>query len=91
MEGILDRTKRLFENKRKCREGIATLHSTTFVSQKFCKSLTVIETYKNTIGRAVSTTCPNCNLEEETPNHNVGECVFSKNFKRKFFEKEKTE
>ena len=44
MEAILDRTKGLFENQRKCRVGIDTLHSSTFVSQKFCKSLLVIAT-----------------------------------------------
>ena len=73
MEGILDRTKGLFENKRKCRVGIAMLHSTTFVSLEFCKSL---QKHKNTIGCEVSTACPHYNLEEETPDHNVEECVF---------------
>ena len=34
MEDILDTMIGLFENKRKCGVGIATLHSTTPVSQK---------------------------------------------------------
>ena len=38
----------------------------------------------------VSSTCPKCNLEEETPNHYVGECTFYQTLRKKVFGKEKT-
>ena len=34
MENILDRTKGLLENKKKCRMGFAPVNSTTFEAQK---------------------------------------------------------
>ena len=49
-----------------------------------------LQKHRNTIGLEVSTTCPKRNLEEETRNHNVGECVFYQNFERKVLEKKKT-
>ena len=32
--------------------------------------------HRKTIGYDVSLTCPKCNMEEETPNHHVGECNY---------------
>ena len=37
----------------------------------------------------VSSTCPKCNLEEETPNHHVGECTYYQALRKKVFGKEK--
>ena len=38
----------------------------------------------------VSSTCPKCNLEEEIPNHHVGECFYYQALRIKVFGKEKT-
>ena len=32
-----------------------------------------LQKHKSTMGHGVWSTCPECNLEEETPNHHVGE------------------
>ena len=37
----------------------------------------------------VPSTCPKCNLEEETPNHHVGECTYYQALRIKVFGKEK--
>ena len=42
-----------------------------------------------TMGHDVSLTCPKCNLEEETPNHPVGECTYYQALQKKIFGKEK--
>ena len=41
------------------------------------------------MGHDVSSTCPKCNLEEETPNHHVGECIYNQALRKKVFGKEK--
>ena len=77
MEGILDRTKGLYENKRKCGAGITTLTQQLLCLKrlKLNEVLQVLtghwnlQKHRSTIGHEVSTTCPKCNLEEETPNH----------------------
>ena len=92
MEGIVDRTKGLFENKRKRRVGIATLYSTTFVSQKFCKSLHVIATYRNT-RRPLDVKCGQHALtatwEKKLLITMLGTVFSTKNFDRNFLEKKK--
>ena len=35
-----------------------------------------LQKHRCTMGHDVSSTCPKCNLEEETPNHHVGECTY---------------
>ena len=42
------------------------------------------------MGHDVSSTCPKCNLEEETLNHHVGECTYYQALRKKVFGKEKT-
>ena len=46
--------------------------------------------HRCTMGHDVSSTCPKCNLEEETPNHHVGECTYYQAVREKVFGKEKT-
>ena len=41
------------------------------------------------MGHDVSSTCPKCNLEEETPNHHVGERIYYQALRKKVFGKEK--
>ena len=41
------------------------------------------------MGHDVSSTCPKCNLEEETPNHHVGECTYYQALRKKVFGKKK--
>ena len=48
-----------------------------------------LQKHRKTIGHDVSSTCPKCNLEEETPNHHVGECSHYQAL-RKVFGEEKT-
>ena len=101
MENILNRTKGLLENKRKCRIGFAPVYSTTFEAEKtYCrinKLLQVLTGHCNlqkhrcTMEHDVSSTCPKCNLEEETPNHHVGECSYYQALRKKVFGKEKTQ
>ena len=38
----------------------------------------------------VSSTCPKCNLEEETPNHHVGDSTYYQALRKKVFGQEKT-
>ena len=47
-----------------------------------------LQKYRNTSARVVSTTCPKCNLEEETQSHHMGDCVFYQKLQRKIFGKE---
>ena len=49
-----------------------------------------LQKHRCTVGHDVSSTCPKCNLEEETPNHHVGECVYYQALRKKVFGKEKT-
>ena len=42
------------------------------------------------MGHDVSSTCPKCNLEEETPNHHVGKCTYYQAPRKKVFNKGKT-
>ena len=37
------------------------------------------------MGHDVSSICPKCNLEEETPNHHVGECTYYQALRMKIF------
>ena len=78
MEGISYRTK----DRLRTKESVEWA-SPRFTQRLVClKSLQVLtghsnlQKHRNTIGREVSTTCPNCNLEQETPNNSGGECVF---------------
>ena len=41
------------------------------------------------MGHYVSSACPKCNLEDETPNHHVGECTYNQALRKKVFGKEK--
>ena len=41
------------------------------------------------MGHDVSSTCPKCNLEKETPNHHVGECTYYQALRMKVFGTEK--
>ena len=47
-----------------------------------------LQKHRCTMGHDVSSTCPKCNLEEETPNHHVAECTYYQAL-RKVFGKEK--
>ena len=49
-----------------------------------------LQKHRSTMGQDVSSTCPKCNLKEETPNHHVGECTFYQALRMKVFGKEKT-
>ena len=49
-----------------------------------------LQKHRCTMGHGVSSTCPKCNLEEETPNHHVGECTYHQALRKKVFGKEKT-
>ena len=49
-----------------------------------------LQKHRKTIGHDVSSTCPKCNLEKETPNHHVGECSYYQALRKKVFGKEKT-
>ena len=48
-----------------------------------------LQKHRCTMGHDVSSTCPKCNLEEETPNHHVGECTYYQVLRKKVFRKEK--
>ena len=48
-----------------------------------------LQKHRCTVGHDVSSTCPKCNLEEETPNHHVGECTYYQALRKKVFGKEK--
>ena len=45
---------------------------------------------KKTTGRAESSLCPKCSLEDETPNHHVGNCKLYQDIRVKYFEITKT-
>ena len=49
-----------------------------------------LQKHRSTMGHDVSSTCPKCNLKEETPNHHVGECTYYQALRMKVFGKEKT-
>ena len=49
-----------------------------------------LEKHRCTMGHDVSSACLKCNLEEETPNHLVGECTYYQALRKKAFGKEKT-
>ena len=42
------------------------------------------------MGHDVSSTCPKCDLEEETPNHHVGESTYYQALRMKVFGKKTT-
>ena len=44
-----------------------------------------LQRHKKTTGRAESSLCPKCSLEDETPNHHVGNCKLYKNIRVKYF------
>ena len=44
-----------------------------------------LQRYKKTAGRAESSLCPKCSLENETPNHQVGNCKLYKDIRVKCF------
>ena len=49
-----------------------------------------LQKHRSTMRHDVLSTCPKCNLEEETPNHHVGECTYYQALRKKVFGKEKT-
>ena len=49
-----------------------------------------LQKHRCTMGHNVSSSCPKCNLEEETPHHHVGECTYYQALRKKVFGKEKT-
>ena len=75
--------------------GFAPVNSTTSEAQILNEALQVLTGHSNlhkhrcTVGHDVSSTCPKCNLEEETPNHDVGECIYYQDLRKKVFGKEK--
>ena len=97
MENILDRTKGLLENKKKCRMGFAQLTQRLLRLKRprINKVLQVLtghcnlQKHRSTMGHDVSSTRPKCNLEEEIPNHHVGECTYYQSLRKKVFGKEK--
>ena len=44
-----------------------------------------LQRYKKTAGRAESSLCPKCCLEDETPNHHVGNCKLYQDIRVKYF------
>ena len=44
-----------------------------------------LQRYKKTTGRAESSLCPQCSLEDETPNHHVGNCKLYQDISVKYF------
>ena len=46
--------------------------------------------HRCTMGHDISSTCPKCNVEEETPNHHVRECTNYQALRKKVLGKEKT-
>ena len=49
-----------------------------------------LQKHWSTMGHDVSSACPKCNLEEEIPNHLVGECTYFHALRKKAFGKEKS-
>ena len=46
--------------------------------------------HKKTTGRAESSLCPKCSLEDETPNHHIGNCKLYQDIRVKYFRITKT-
>ena len=44
-----------------------------------------LKRHKRTTGRAESSLCPKCNLEDETPNHHVRNCKLYQDIRVKYF------
>ena len=44
-----------------------------------------LERHKKTTGRAEPSLCPKCSLEDETPNHHVGDCKIYQDIRVKYF------
>ena len=44
-----------------------------------------LQRHKKTTGRAVSSLCPKCSLQDETPNHRVGNCKLYQDVRVKYF------
>ena len=44
-----------------------------------------LQRHKKTTGRAESSLCPKCSLEDETPNHHVGNCKLYQDIRVKYF------
>ena len=44
-----------------------------------------LQRYKKTTGRAESSLCPKCSLEDVTPNHHVGNCKLYQDIRVKYF------
>ena len=49
-----------------------------------------LQRHKKTTGRAESSLCPKCSLEDETPNHNAGNCKLYQDILVKYFGLTKT-
>ena len=49
-----------------------------------------LQRHKKTTGRAESSLCPKCSLEDETPNHHVGNCKVYQDIRVKYFGTTKT-
>ena len=49
-----------------------------------------LQRHKKTTGRAETSLCPKCSLEDETPNHHVGNCKLYQDIPVKYFENTKT-
>ena len=49
-----------------------------------------LQRHKKTTSRAESSLCPKCSLEDETPNHHVGNCKLYQDFRVKYFGTTKT-
>ena len=49
-----------------------------------------LQRHKKTTGRAESSLCPKCSLEDETPNHHVGNCEVYQDIRVKYFGTTKT-
>ena len=45
-----------------------------------------LQRHKKTTGCAASSLCPKCSLEDETPNHYVGNCKVYQNIRVEYFE-----
>ena len=49
-----------------------------------------LQRHKKTTGRAKSSLCPKCSLEDETPNHHAGNCKLYQDIRVKYFAIPKT-
>ena len=43
-----------------------------------------LQKHKKTTARSKSSNCPKCNLDDESPNHHVGNCIYYQDTRMKY-------